>query len=64
MVDLVDWMGDLILIWFDFDGINAVLHDIYNDVIGDFDWVICWIGKLVVMGGGYLFNFGLYIVCD
>jgi hypothetical protein len=64
VVDLVGETGDLTSIRSDFDGINAVLHDTYNDVIGDLDRVTHWTGKVAAMGGGHLFNFGLHTARD
>ena len=64
VVSLADQTGDLASILPDFDGINAVLHDTYNDVMGDLDRVTRWTGKLAAMGGGHLFNFSLHTARD
>ena len=64
VVDLADQTGDLTSIRPDFNGINAVLHDTYNDVMDDLDRVTRWTGKVAAMGGGHLFNFGLRTARD
>jgi hypothetical protein len=59
VVTLADATGDLSSIRPDFDGINDVLHDTYNDVMGDLNRVTRWTGTVAALGGGHLFNFSL-----
>ena len=51
--------SDLAPIRPDFDAVNGVLHDTYDELLGDLDRVTRWTGRAAAMGGGHLFRFSL-----
>jgi hypothetical protein len=64
VVALADQTGDIASIRPDFDSINAVLRETYDEVMGDLDRVTRWTGRVAGMGGGHLFNFSLHNARD
>ena len=56
---LADVTGDLASIRTDFDAVNAVLRDTYDELMHDLDRVTRWTGRAASMGGGHVFNFSL-----
>ncbi len=53
--------GDLQSVRADFDHVNDVLGEVYNDVIGDLERVSRWTGEAVHLGAGSVFNFSLHV---
>lgn len=59
VVDLADDASDMSSIRVDFDTVNDVLRDTYDELLDDLDRVTRWTGRLALMGGGHLFHFSL-----
>ena len=64
VVSLADAAHDLASIHPDFDAVNAVLRETYDELMGDLDRVTRWTGRTAAMGGGHLFNFSLRTARD
>jgi hypothetical protein len=59
VVRLVDGGIGLAAIRPDFDAVNDVLADTYDEIMGDLDRVTRWTSKAATHGGGHVFNFSL-----
>ncbi|MBW3575837.1 MAG: hypothetical protein KY450_13520 [Actinobacteria bacterium] len=59
VVDVADERGQLAPIRADFDAVNDVLAQTYEDVLGDLDRVSRWVSEAATVGGGRAFNFSL-----
>jgi hypothetical protein len=59
VVQLVDGGAGLAAIRPDFDSVNKVLADTYDELMGDLDRVTRWTSKAAAYGGGWAFNFSL-----
>ena len=59
VVEIADERGDLGSIRHDFDIVNDVLTDTYDEVVKDLDRVSRWVNGAARAGGGRAFNFSL-----
>jgi hypothetical protein len=59
VVEIADERGGLALIRHDFDAVNNVLAETYDDVVKDLDRVSHWVNSAARLGGGRAFNFSL-----
>ncbi len=59
VVRLVDGGAGPVAIRPDFDAVNEVLADTYDEIMGDLDRVTRWTSKAAAYGGGRVFNFSL-----
>jgi hypothetical protein len=56
---LVDEGAEINSIRPDFDAVNDVLAETFDEIVGDLDGVTRWTSKVAATGGGRLFNFSL-----
>lgn len=59
VLDVADAHGDLPSVRADFDVVNDVLAEAYDDVLGRLDRVARWTSEAAGLGGGRLFRFSL-----
>jgi hypothetical protein len=59
VVEIADERGGLASIRHDFDAVNNVLAETYDDVVKDLDRVSHWVNSAARLGGGRAFNFSL-----
>ncbi len=59
VVELADHGSSLASLRSDFDAVNAVLADVYTELLADLEGVSRWTGAAATAGGGRAFNFSL-----
>jgi Family of unknown function (DUF5995) len=64
VVALADGGPDLVSVRSDFDAVNDVLRETYDELLGDLDRVTRWTGRAATAGGGHLFHFSLRAARD
>jgi hypothetical protein len=59
--DVARATGSLVAVRPDFEAVNAILAETYEDVLADLDGVSRWANEAATLGGGRAFNFSLQV---